>query len=178
VSFQDLTNAAYRGRLALAYPLFGTTATHFLALRQHWGESNWMTWCRALAANQPFIVDGNSVAVQFVTRGESALALTDSDDIAAAVREGASLRGLPLSSDSLLVPNTVAVIRDAPRPEAAQRLFDYLRSPAVAEKLVAANALEGAAAASIATSTLEPDWGALLRDLEAATESLRQIFRR
>lgn len=178
VSFQDLTNASYRGRLALAYPLFGTTATHFHALRQHWGESNWLVWCRALAANRPFIVEGNSVAVQFVTRAEAALALTDSDDISAAAREGAQLRALPLSSDSLLIPNTVAVIRNSPHPEAAQRLFEHLQSPAVAEKLVAANALEGATAGSIAVSTLQPDWDALLRDLDATTDLLRQVFRR
>ena len=37
----SLTNAEWRGRIALAYPLFGTTATHFLALRQHWGPQQW-----------------------------------------------------------------------------------------------------------------------------------------
>ena len=30
----ELTNAAYRGRVSMAFPLFGTTATHLLALRQ------------------------------------------------------------------------------------------------------------------------------------------------
>src|SRR5712672_3143853 len=29
------------GKIALAYPLFGTTATHFLALRQYWGDEKW-----------------------------------------------------------------------------------------------------------------------------------------
>ena len=33
-SVLDLTNAAWRGRVSIAYPLFGTTATHLLALRQ------------------------------------------------------------------------------------------------------------------------------------------------
>ena len=35
------TNAIWRGKVALAYPLFGTTATHFLALRQRWGDDAW-----------------------------------------------------------------------------------------------------------------------------------------
>src|SRR6266567_1928404 len=88
-SLRDLTNQTWRGRIALAYPLFGTTATHLLALRQHWGDTAWQTWCRALQANKPFLVDGNSVVVRFVARGEAAVGLTDSDDIAAEQREGA-----------------------------------------------------------------------------------------
>jgi iron(III) transport system substrate-binding protein len=32
-SLVELTNQAWRGKVALAYPLFGTTGTHFLALR-------------------------------------------------------------------------------------------------------------------------------------------------
>ena len=53
-SLLDLTNETWRGKVALAYPQFGTTATHFHALRQHWGDERWQAWCRALAANNPF----------------------------------------------------------------------------------------------------------------------------
>jgi len=62
----ELTNATWRGKVALAYPMFGTTATHFLALRQRWGDAPWQAWCRALQANKPFLVDGNSVVVKLV----------------------------------------------------------------------------------------------------------------
>src|SRR5213594_4461068 len=47
----DLTNEAWRSKVALAFPQFGTTATHFHALRQHWGGERWQAWCRALAGN-------------------------------------------------------------------------------------------------------------------------------
>src|SRR5437667_831099 len=40
----ELTNETWRGKVALAYPLFGTTATHFLALRQSWGDERWQNW--------------------------------------------------------------------------------------------------------------------------------------
>jgi iron(III) transport system substrate-binding protein len=60
-SLLELTNRAWRGKVALAYPMFGTTATHFQALRQHWGETGWKTWCRALQANQPFLVKANAL---------------------------------------------------------------------------------------------------------------------
>ena len=177
-SLLELTNEVHRGRVVLAYPLFGTTATHLLALRQHWGESNWLAWCRVLAANKPFIVDGNSMAAKFVARGEALLALTDSDDIAAENRDGERLIAVPLTAETLLIPNTVAVIRNGPHPDPAQRLFEFLQSPEVVARLVASGALEGASAADVKNPTLQPDWDALLRDLETATEQLNQIFRR
>ncbi len=177
-SLLELTNEIHRGRVALAYPLFGTTATHLLALRQHWGESNWIAWCRAFAANKPFIVDGNSMAAKFVARGEARLALTDSDDIAAENRDSPRLTALPLTAEALLIPNTVAVIRNCPHPDSAQRLFEFLHRPEVVARLVAAGALEGASASDVKSPTLKPDWDALLGDLETSTEQLKQIFRR
>lgn len=177
-SLVELTNPIYRDKVALAYPLFGTTAAHFLALRQHWGESNWLAWCRALAANKPFLVDGNSVAVKFVARGEAVIGLTDSDDIAAEIREGARVKALPISGETLLIPNTVAVVRHAPHPAAAQRLFEYLQTRAVTERLVQDGALEGAWASDVWSATLQPDWEAVLRDLDSATATLQKVFLR
>lgn len=177
-NLSQLTNAAWRGRVALAYPLFGTTATHFLALRQLWGDERWLTWCRALQANQPLLVDGNSVVVQLVGRGEAWIGLTDSDDIAAGQREGLPIASLPLSDESLLIPNTVAVTRGAPHPAAAQKLFEYLQQPEVLEKLIAAHALEGSTVASARTPTLQLGWDKLVNDLEAGTKKLKDIFLR
>jgi len=143
-SLFELTNESWRGKVALAFPQFGTTATQFHALRQLWGEERWLAWGRALAANNPFVVDGNSVVVKFVARGEAWIGLTDSDDIAAGQREALPIAELPLTEESLLIPNTVAVIRTAPHPANGQKLFEYLQRREVADKLVQANALEGA----------------------------------
>jgi len=176
-SLLELTNEIWHGKVALAFPQFGTTAAHFHALRKLWGDERWVVWCRALAANQPFIVDGNSVVVKFVARGEAWIGLTDSDDIAAGQREGLPIAALPLTEESLLIPNTVAVIRNAPHPANAQKLFAYLQRPEVAEKLVQANALESTILSSTGT-TLKPDWGLLLSDLETTTKQLNEIFLR
>ena len=176
-SLLELTNEIWRGKIALAFPQFGTTATHFHALRQLWGKERWLTWCRALAANKPFVVDGNSVVVKFVARGEAWIGLSDSDDIAAGQREGYPVGALPLTEESLLIPNTVAVIRNAPRPANAQKLFDYLQRSEVADKLVQASALESVTTPNDA-ATLRPDWGVLLRDIETTTKQLNEIFLR
>jgi iron(III) transport system substrate-binding protein len=203
-SLRELTNEIWRGKIALAFPQFGTTATHFHALKRLWGEERWLTWCRSLAANKPFIVDGNSVVVKMVARGEAWIGLTDSDDIAAGQREGApivaldgrarhSVRADPLSGDdgahgvtrpttdlteeTLLIPNTVAVIRNAPHPGNAQKLFEYLQRREVAEKLVAVDALEGATNRTDATA-MKLDWDTLLHNLETTTKQLNEIFLR
>ncbi len=177
-SLVELTNAVWRGKVALAYPLFGTTATHFAALRQFWGDARWEAWCRALQASQPFVVDGNSVAAKFVAKGEASVGLADSDDIAAEQQNGGPVVALPVTSETLLIPNTVAVTRGTPHPAAAQKLFDFLQSPAVMQQLIAHQALEGAARGEPGVNTLQPDWPALLTNLEATTTKLKEIFLR
>ncbi|MDB6025797.1 MAG: extracellular solute-binding protein family 1 [Verrucomicrobiales bacterium] len=176
LSIAALTNQNFAGQIALAYPLFGTTATHFLALRQHWGNANWERWCRALKANKPKLVDGNSVVVRFVGQGEVSLGLTDSDDIFNGKREGLAIEALPLDQDSLLIPNTVAIIRGTKHMESAEKLFAYLQSPAVVRKLVEGGALEGESKSSVSTPTLQVDWDKLISEIEPATKTLQDIF--
>lgn len=177
-SLLELTNPAWRGKVALAYPMFGTTSAHFHALRQLWGDAVWQNWCRALAANKPFLVDGNSAVVKFVARGDAWIGLTDSDDIAAEQREGAPVAALPVTPESLLIPNTVAVVRGAPHPESARRLFDYLQSRAVVQRLVRLQALENISAKEIIAPVRQPDWDSLVRDAESTTARLKEIFLR
>ena len=177
-SLLELTNEAWSGKFAVAFPQFGTTATHFLALRQHWGAAAWEAWCRGLAANKPLLVDGNSVVVKMVGRGEAAIGLSDSDDIAAGQQEGLPIMELPMNEETLLIPNTVGVVRGGPHPTAGETLFQYLQRPEIVRQLVAAKALEGISASEATTPTLKVDWDALLRDVEPATATLNQIFLR
>jgi iron(III) transport system substrate-binding protein len=177
-SLFDLTNSIWQRKIALAYPQFGTTSAHFNALRQWWGDAVWEKWCRALAANKPFLLDGNSVVVKMVGQGEAWVGLTDSDDIADGRREGLPVDMLPLTADSLWIPNTVAVISNAPHPAAAELLFEYLQRPEVVQRLVAANALEGISNAGSSIPGLTVNWTNLLTGIETTTAKLNQIFLR
>jgi len=174
-SMLELTNASWKRRVALAYPLFGTTSTHFHALRQHWGPALWENWCRALAENQPVLADGNSVVVNLVGAGQAAVGLTDSDDIAAGQREQLPVVPLPLDGDSLLIPNTVGLIRGAPHPALARKVFLALQEKWVADRLVAEKSLESA---SPPGASLSVDWDKLLQELEPTTALLKEIFLR
>ena len=176
--FLELTNQMWRGRVALAYPLFGTTGTHFLVLRQRWGENAWLDWCRALQANKPLLVDGNSVVVKMVGRGEAWVGLTDSDDVMAGAHDElpvAAVR-IGLASEGLQIPNTVAILRGAPHPAEAQQLSDYLRADGVYQYLFDAGALQGRAAALDASTSI--NWSALLETQQAGLDQLKEIFLR
>ncbi|HTD67677.1 MAG TPA: substrate-binding domain-containing protein [Candidatus Limnocylindria bacterium] len=175
-SLLELTNVAWHGKIALAYPMFGTTSAQFIALRQHWGAQKWEQWCIALAANQPLLVDGNSVVVRLVGRGEAVVGLTDFDDVAAGQREGLPIIALPLNAEALLIPNSAAIVRGAPHAAEARQLLDYLVSEPVVKQLIDASALEGTSVGSL--PHLDTDWNSLLSDLEPATEALRKIFLR
>jgi iron(III) transport system substrate-binding protein len=177
-SLIDLTNSTWQGKVAMAYPQFGTTATHIHALRARWGEDKWETWCHALMANKVLLVDGNSAVAKAVGQGEAWLGLTDSDDIADGQREGLPIAALPMTAETLLIPNTVAVIRNAPHLQAAQRLFEYLQRPEVAQRLIASSALEGAATDEVRVATLSVDWQQLLHSLDSTTAKLNQVFLR
>lgn len=176
-SLTALTNAAWRGQISMAFPLFGTTATHFLALRQHWGPERWRTWCKALFENQPFLEEGNSHVVRRVARGEALIGLTDSDDVQAARREGLSVMELPLDDLTLLMPNTVALVGrpGGTRPQ-AESLVTFLRSPEVEARLIAGGTLEPNEGPP--ASGLRPDWDRLVTELDASVQALEGIFRR
>ena len=118
------------------------------------------------------------MVVKTVARGDAWIGLTDSDDIAAGQTEGLPVAALPMTEETLLIPNTAGVVRGAPHPEAAQRLFEFLQRPEVVRQLVAAQALEGVSATENASPTLKVNWDTLLRDLEDTTARLNAIFLR
>jgi iron(III) transport system substrate-binding protein len=174
----ELTNSVWKGKVALSYPLFGSTATHFLALRQLWGEAGWQEWCKGLARNEPYLLDGNSLVVRHVVKGEAWIGLTDSDDVAAAQREGSPVTVLPLTAEFLLLPNSVGITRNSSHPENAEKLFNFLQGNSVREMLKQASALESAYDTGSKAPVLEVNWNKLLGELKVGTARLEEIFLR
>lgn len=175
-SLLALTNAAWRGKVALAYPMFGTTCAQMAVLRQQWGADRWDAWCRALIANKPFLVDGNSVVVKLVGRGEAIVGLTDSDDVRAGLREGLPIAAAPIGIETLLIPNTVAVVNGAPHSSEAWELFHYLQGPDVANMMVAVGAIEGTNVS--VRPHLGADWPRIVAELDVTTARMKEIFLR
>lgn len=137
-SIFELTQPKWRGRVAMAYPLFGTTATHTAAMFTSFGEQKAKEYLRALKANDVVIVDGNSVVRDLVVQGRLPIGFTDTDDVNVAVQSGKPVKMIypdKAGFGTLLIPNTVALINGAPHPEAGKRFIDYLLSKETESRL-------------------------------------------
>lgn len=145
-SMLDLTHPRWRGKVAMAKPQFGTTATHAACLFQIWGAAKAKDFFQRLRANDLQLAAGNKRVAVGVGVGQFAIGLTDTDDAMAEVDAGRPVAmvfpdgdALPTSDlGTLFIPNTVAVIKDCPNPQGARQLVDYLLSPEVEAKLAAA----------------------------------------
>ncbi len=137
-SIFELTEPKWKNRVALAYPLFGTTATHAAALFSQLGEDNAKDYFQALRANDVMITDGNASSRDRVADGTVAIGFTDTDDAFVAIKQGRPVDIIWPDKEgigTLLIPNTVALIKGGPNPEAAKRFVDFLLSKEVEEML-------------------------------------------
>lgn len=137
-SILELTEPQWKGKVALAYPLFGTTATHAAALFVHLGNQKAQEYFEALKANGVMITDGNASARDRVADGTVPIAFTDTDDALVAIKRGRPVDIIWPDKNgigTLLIPNTVALIKGGPNPEAGKKLVDFLLSPKVEEML-------------------------------------------
>lgn len=135
-SLQDMADAKWRGRVGIAKPLFGTTASHAACLFAAWGEEKTDAFFKALKANDVRVESGNKSVALAVSAGRLAFGLTDTDDAIIEVEAGKPVKIVYPDAGAeqlgvLFIPNSVAVIRDGPNPEAAKQLIEYLLSPAV-----------------------------------------------
>jgi len=188
-SFNDLVRPEWRGRFSMAYPLFGTTATHAAALFAVWGPERTKAWLRGLVENGADVVDGNSTARDRVVAGSVPVAMTDSDDVAVARSQGHSIAMVfpdAQGQGTLVIPNTVALIAGAPHPAAGKALIDHLLSPEVERALSEAGGAQIPLrkqvpwpAALPPRETLRPmpvNFEAVADHLEASAAFCREVF--
>lgn len=188
----ELTTATWSGKIAMAYPLFGTTASHGAVLFAAWGPERAKEYFTALKNNDVRIVEGNGVACRMVADGEIPLALTDSDDANLIAGQGKPVKMVLLDHDgkgALVIPNTVALIKGAPNPDAGRRLIDYLLSPAVELELArspsaqiplhaGATGLPPNVAELAKAKMFQPDYAASAQQLQPSADFLKGLFTR
>ena len=167
-----LTNAHWRSKVAIALPLFGSTSTHFQILRQKWGKERWNQWCRGLIANDVITVNGNSVVVQLVGRGEVALGITDSDDIRAGLKNQLPIAGKSIVEDGFIIRNSIGYIAGSPYQNLSKRLAEYLQSNSVKNSLIEAGALDSFSSGS----SQKIDWQRIVTENEIAVNELKSVF--
>ncbi|MFN0060667.1 MAG: ABC transporter substrate-binding protein [Planctomycetota bacterium] len=180
-SHAALLNTRWRGQLAIANPQFGTTGSHFAMLFAGWGEARTRAWLVGLKTNEVRIVASNSATCERAVTGEALLGLTDTDDIEVVRRRGSSIAESLLAADGVVVlPNTVALLKGAPNPDAARRFIDFVLNPRVEALLAASPSRQIPVRASVPV----PAGGLRLADIprfavsyEAAADALEPALR-
>lgn len=142
-SLEELAEAtAFRGRIGLARPQFGTTRGHMAWLLMAMGPARFEKWLTALKANEVRLLDGNAAVVRAVSTGLIDIGLTDSDDVLGGLRQSWSVAGLSVPTSAeigcLLVPNTIGLIAGRPPTASVQILLAWLTS-GMAERALSAS---------------------------------------
>lgn len=132
-SYRDLTDPKYRGRVAIANPLFGSTTSHVSALFAKLGEKEARAWLQGLRENEVAVCGGNADVQRRVASGEVFFGLTDTDDAHNAIADGKPVAVVfpdqePGGLGALVMPNALAIIANAPHPDEAKKLVDWLAS--------------------------------------------------
>jgi iron(III) transport system substrate-binding protein len=91
-SIFDLTRPEWKGRLGIAKPLFGTTATHAACLFAELGPERARRFFLDLKANGVQILAGNKQVARSVADGALAVGFTDTDDAIDELEKGMPVR--------------------------------------------------------------------------------------
>ena len=137
-SIFDLTKEKFKGEVAIANPLFGTTTFHIAALFTAVGNEKAKQFLTDLKSNQVVIASSNGDVKKRVVQGEVSCGLTDTDDAFAAILEGEPVDMIFLDQDiigSLIMPNTVSLIANSPNPDNGKKLIEYLLEKQTESKL-------------------------------------------
>ena len=134
-SINDLANPKWQGKIGIAKPLAGTTATHATCLFLAWGDEKAKTYFGDLKRNGVHVLSGNKQVATAVGAGELAFGLTDTDDAIGEVEAGRPVAIVYPDREAgelgtLFIPNTLAIPRGAPAPAKAAALGNVLLGPA------------------------------------------------
>ena len=118
-------------KVAIAKPLYGTTLTHYSVLWKTWGRDKLIAWHHEWRDGGVKECNGNGGVKDAVAEGVCNAGFTDTDDFFEAKDEGKPVAMHPVRLDdgkTIVIPNTVAIIRGTRRLEAARQLVDFLLS--------------------------------------------------
>ena len=154
-SILDLTAPRWRGQVAIANPLYGTTTMHVAALAVAWGDKRAEDYLNALKANGVRVASSNGEVKRLVVAGEVAVGLTDTDDAHEALEAHAPVRVVYPDQEprpaqggdhpapalgTLVMPTAAVLVHGAPHPQAARALIDCLVSADTERQLAQAAA--------------------------------------
>lgn len=139
-SLNDFVLPQYKGKFAIANPLFGTTTFHIAAIFNVWGEETAKQWSNNLKVNKVIIATSNGDVKKRVMNGEVVFGLTDTDDAFEAKKENDDVDYIfPDQQENgvgtLIIPNALSRIKNSPNTDNGKLLIDYLLSQQTEAKL-------------------------------------------
>jgi iron(III) transport system substrate-binding protein len=135
---EDLLEAKWKDRIAMAKPVAGTTTGDVASWFVHYGPQRAQHILRGLKANRVKLAGGNSKAVRMLATGRADVCLTDTDDVYAGQRNGWPIAFRYLDQGGrgvLVIPNTAAMVKGGPNPEQGRKLMAFLLGGEVERRL-------------------------------------------
>ncbi|NTV30604.1 extracellular solute-binding protein [candidate division WWE3 bacterium] len=146
-SLYDLTNARFKDKVTIADPRAGSTGSHVAALYTVLGQADAEQYLSDLKANGLNIAQSNGQTMEKVSNGEMVVGFTDTDDANEALSDGKPVKVVyPDQGEggmgTLVIPNTLMMIKGAKNVDAAHKLFDYLISEKTEAALAATKSVQ------------------------------------
>ena len=189
-SVSDLANPKWKQRCGIAKPFFGTSATHAAVLFDQDPEAAAKFYEQV--ANNASIEGGNKQVAIKVARGELAFGLTDTDDAIIELEKGNPVSIIyPDQNDNakgtLLIPNTLCVIKNGKNGDHARKLVDYLLQPGIEKSLrdgdsaqipLNRNVEQKSRILKSKLKTMKVDFQSAADDWDISRQALEKIFHR
>lgn len=140
-SLKDLLNPQWIKAGTMAKPLTGTTLTHAGALFVAWGELPTKSFLADIARSGLYLNLGNAQVMRDVGEGGRAWGYTDTDDAYVAEVDRKYKTAVvipdqgPNDPGTLIIPNSVAIIKGARNLDNAKKIVDYILSREVEQAL-------------------------------------------
>ena len=145
-SIRDLADKKWAQKCTMARPVFGTSATHAAVLLSTLGDEQGMQLLKDMTSNA-VLQGGNKQVAQKVAAGQFAFGLTDTDDAMIEAERGEPVAivfpdQLDNQFGTLLIPNTLAILKNGPNPGRAQQMVKRLLESDIESRLAAGDSAQ------------------------------------
>lgn len=192
-SMWDLVDPKWNGKVTIAKPDAGTTLTHLAALYAVLGDAKADEYVQKISALSKTggvnIANGNSTVARLVRDGKMAFGWTDTDDFAVALETGAPVAAVYPDADgcgTLLLPNTVALVKGAPHVAAAQKFIDWVLRKETEKELAFSRSAQIPVRADVERpakmigpaqfKAMDVDFKKVGAEIEKRSENLKRLF--
>jgi len=189
----DLIDPKWAGKAGMARPLTGTTLTHATALYSVLGEDAAREYLQTVKRlndeGKLSLTSGNATLMKQVSTGQIAFGWTDTDDFNVALEKGEPVAAVYPDQNgvgTMVIPNSVSMIKNAPHEDAAKRLIDFILSEDVERTLAFSRSAQIPVRASVERpahvksaadfKVMAVDFATVGAELPARHEELKTLF--